>query len=132
MTHRSEDQLPDEFLAVERRLRNERPSISPMGLDQIKLRAKVKASRMSSSARPRKGTPMRSRVLTLALSALLVGGTVGAGIAGSSGDNGANAAKSQYKPGLGCGDKNHIHTGPPGNPSKTPENSCKEGSAQNP
>jgi hypothetical protein len=25
----------------------------------------------------------------------------------------------QYRPGWGCGDKNHIHTGPPGNPGAT-------------
>jgi hypothetical protein len=33
---------------------------------------------------------------------------------------------------MGCGDKNHIHTGPPGNPSKDPATDCKPGSAQNP
>jgi hypothetical protein len=33
--------------------------------------------------------------------------------------NGHNAAQHQYgtRPGKGCGDKNHVHTGPPGNPS---------------
>src|SRR3954465_9179535 len=32
------------------------------------------------------------------------------------GDNGDNAAQHQYgtRPGKGCGDKNHDHTGPPG------------------
>ena len=35
--------------------------------------------------------------------------------------NGDNAAQNQYgtRPGKGCGDRNHIHTGPPGNPSNT-------------
>jgi hypothetical protein len=28
-------------------------------------------------------------------------------------------ATDQYRPGWGCGDKNHIHTGPPGNPGAT-------------
>jgi hypothetical protein len=28
----------------------------------------------------------------------------------------------EERPGLGCGDRNHIHTGPPGNPDKT----CKD------
>jgi hypothetical protein len=28
-------------------------------------------------------------------------------------------AADQYRPGWGCGDKNHIHTGPPGNPGAT-------------
>ena len=36
-------------------------------------------------------------------------------------DNGQNAAQNQYgtRPGKGCGDRNHVHTGPPGNPSNT-------------
>jgi hypothetical protein len=35
--------------------------------------------------------------------------------------NGDNAAQHQYgtRPGKGCGDRNHVHTGPPGNPSNT-------------
>jgi hypothetical protein len=35
--------------------------------------------------------------------------------------NGDDAAGNQYgtRPGKGCGDRNHVHTGPPGNPSNT-------------
>jgi hypothetical protein len=35
--------------------------------------------------------------------------------------SGDNAAQNQYgtRPGKGCGDRNHVHTGPPGNPSNT-------------
>jgi hypothetical protein len=35
--------------------------------------------------------------------------------------NGQSSAQSQYgtRPGKGCGDRNHTHTGPPGNPSNT-------------
>jgi hypothetical protein len=35
--------------------------------------------------------------------------------------NGENAAQNQYgtRPGKGCGDRNHVHTGPPGNPGNT-------------
>src|SRR3954468_23013511 len=33
--------------------------------------------------------------------------------------NGNSPADDQYKPGKGCGDKNHVHTGPPGNPGNT-------------
>jgi len=51
---------------------------------------------------------MESRIVTLLVTALLVGGTTAAGIANGGGGNG-NAAKSQYRPGKGCGDKNHIH-----------------------
>ena len=31
----------------------------------------------------------------------------------------ATPAADQYRPGWGCGDKNHIHRGPPGNPGAT-------------
>lgn len=64
---------------------------------------------------------MRSRALTLALTALLIGGTTAGGIAGTSGnDNGGSAACAQYKPGNGYGDKNHIHYGPPGQGNTNP------------
>jgi hypothetical protein len=33
-------------------------------------------------------------------------------------------ALSQYKPGCGLGDKNHIHTGPPGQPPPGPTGDC--------
>src|SRR5437762_637953 len=37
------------------------------------------------------------------------------------GSEGTNSAANQYgtRPGKGCGDRNHVHTGPPGNPSNT-------------
>ena len=45
------------------------------------------------------------------------------------GTNGQSSAQSQYgtRPGKGCGDRNHTHTGPPGNPSNT---SCPHQSGQ--
>ena len=127
-----EDRLPEHLLEVADRLREERVSVSPLELDQIKLRARAQAARgrRSSKLGP-KGRPLRSRVVTLALTALLIGGTTAGGIAANGGGNG-NSASSQYKPGMGCGDKNHVHTGPPGNPSKNPATDCPKGSAQNP
>ena len=45
---------------------------------------------------------------------LMAGGTGGV-IAAKGGNPGkGSASKGQYKPGKGCGDKNHTHTGPPG------------------
>jgi len=105
-------------------------SATPLELDELKLRAKAQASRGGSTRL--RGARLRSRVVTLALTALIVGGTTAGGIAASSGGGGANAADSQYRPGMGCGDKNHVHTGPPGNPSKNPATDCPKGSAQNP
>ena len=74
---------------------------------------------------------MRKRATTLVLTALLVGGTTAVGIASNTSGS-PSAAQAQYKPGMGCGDKNHVHTGPPGNPSKNPATDCPKGSAQNP
>jgi hypothetical protein len=51
--------------------------------------------------------------------------TSGAAAPGSSGESdeggGRSAAGHEYgtRPGKGCGDKNHTHTGPPGNPGNT-------------
>jgi hypothetical protein len=124
------DRIPEHLLEVADKLREGRVSATPLELDELKLRAKAQAAR-GRSYRLR-GAPLRSRVVTLALTALIIGGTTAGGIAGSSGGGGGNAAEQQYKPGMGCGDKNHIHTGPPGNPDKNPATDCKPGSAQNP
>jgi hypothetical protein len=87
-----------------------------MELDQLKLRAKAQAHPARGIKRR---APVRSRAISLLLASLLVGGTAAGGIAASQNGNNGSAAQSQYRPGLGCGDKNHIHTGPPGNPDKT-------------
>ena len=64
---------------------------------------------------------MRSRAFALVLTVVAIGGTTVGGIAvAGGGGNGGSAADSQYRPGMGCGDKNHTHTGPPGNPDKNP------------
>ncbi len=128
----NETQLPDALREVAEHLREQRAYAGPLDLDRIKLQAKAQASRRPSIMSPRRGTPMKSRVATLALTALLIGGTTAGGIAAGGGGNNGNSANSQYKPGMGCGDKNHIHTGPPGNPDKNPATDCKPGSAQNP
>jgi hypothetical protein len=130
MSESNPDRLPGHLLEVAERLREGRATATPLELDELKLRARAQAQR-GRSYRLR-GAPLRSRVVTLVLSALIVGGTTAGGIAASSGGGGGNAAVQQYKPGMGCGDKNHIHTGPPGNPDKNPATDCKEGSAQNP
>jgi hypothetical protein len=130
MTESNPDRLPEHLLEVAERLREGRVSATPLELDELKLRAKAQAARGRSYGL--RGAPLRSRVATLALTALIVGGTTAGGIAASSGGGGNDAAQQQYKPGMGCGDKNHVHTGPPGNPDKNPATDCKPGSAQNP
>jgi hypothetical protein len=130
MSESNPDRLPEHLLEVAEKLREGRVSATPLELDELKLRAKAQAAR-GRSYRLR-GAPLRSRVLTLALSALIVGGTAAGGIAASGGGGAGSAAVDQYRPGMGCGDKNHTHTGPPGNPDKNPATDCKPGSAQNP
>jgi hypothetical protein len=130
MSESNPDRLPEHLLEVAEKLREGRVSATPLELDELKLRAKAQAAR-GRSYRLR-GAPLRSRVATLALTALIVGGTTAGGIAASGGSGGGSAAVQQYKPGMGCGDKNHTHTGPPGNPAKDPATDCKPGSAQNP
>src|SRR4051794_11316484 len=130
MSESNPDRLPERLLEVAEKLREGRASATPLELDELKLRAKAQAARGRSY--PLRGAPLRSRVVTLALTALIIGGTTAGGIAASNGGGGGNAADQQYKPGMGCGDKNHIHTGPPGNPDKNPATDCKPGSAQNP
>lgn len=55
---------------------------------------------------------MKARITTILTTALLVAGTGGAIALGESGSHSSpqgGAASGQYKPGKGCGDKNHKH-----------------------
>src|SRR5256885_15124164 len=70
---------------------------------------------------------MRLRAVTIAMIlGLLTIGATGAWALSSQlnkhkphGPKHQSAAQKQYgvRPGKGCGDKNHVHTGPPGNPN---------------
>ncbi len=101
MAFSHEPELPPELRETEARLRQARPSFTELELDQLKMRT---MSRVSSRTR---GTPMRSRILALTVSALILGGATGGAIAAGGGGGSSNAAKEEYKPGNGCGDKNH-------------------------
>ena len=69
------------------------------------------------SRRPRR--IVATAVTTVALAVGLGGAmAIAGGPAGGGGSHGS-AASGEYRPGKGCGDTNHIHTGPPGNPSNT-------------
>ena len=118
-SHNSEH-LPDDLREVAERLRSHRAEAAPLELDRIKLRAMSQASRGRNSRQGRT-ILMRSKLVTMLLVLGLVAGGGGAGvIAGGNGNGkGKGADKGEYKPGKGCGDKNHTHTGPPGNPSNT-------------
>ena len=118
MAQRDDPTFPGEFDEVEEWLRLARPSFSELELDQLKLRAMERGSLRARAGNDRmRGKLMRSRALMLAVTALVIGGTTGGAIAAGGAGGSSNAASAQYRPGNGCGDKNHFHTGPPGNPS---------------
>jgi hypothetical protein len=75
---------------------------------------------------------LRTR-LTVAFATLaLMAGTTGGVIANNGKGNGnGNAGKSQYRPGKGCGDDNHTHTGPPGQNKKGESKPCPPQSDKN-
>jgi hypothetical protein len=106
----------DEFEGVISRLRIARAQVDPLELDQIKRRA------MRRAQRPQVRTGfMKSRLATMFTLLALVGGTGGAmAVAGSGNSSSHGAASAEYKPGKGCGDKNHTHTGSNGNQKPCP------------
>ena len=62
---------------------------------------------------------MRSRGIAAVLTiALMAAGTGGVLAGGGNGHSDGSSAKTQYRPGKGCGDKNHIHAR---------HNECKKG-----
>jgi hypothetical protein len=120
-SHRDEP-LAGDLQEVADLLRDQRPTLGPLALDRVKLRA-MRGARRSGSSR-QKGFLMRSRLttaLTIAFLSLGTGGAlawVGGEHFGFSGDDEGSAACTQYRPGNGFGDKNHCHTGPPGQEGK--------------
>lgn len=110
MNEFDDNDMPGELDEVANRLRAAQPTFSAVELDQLKLRTMAQAS---SANRPRRGTPVRSRLATFVLAAALLGGTAATGIAATSGNNGGgSAATVQYKPPGICKRQNP----PPGNP----------------
>lgn len=109
--------LPDELRDVDARLRARRSQVTPLELDELKQRTMSKAFPVTSGGYGRQYL-MRSKLVTMML---VLGLAVGGGAAGviASHDNGQgkSADNSQYKPGKGCGDKNHEHAR---------ENECKK------
>jgi len=81
-------------------LSERRPTLDPLALDRVKLRA-MSAARRSTSSRA-KGSFMRSRLTTILVAAFLTVGTGGAlalagGGGGGGGNSGGSASFSQYR-----------------------------------
>jgi hypothetical protein len=108
------ERLPDDLEPVAASLSAHRAEADPLQLDQLKQRAIAQ-----STLRHRRPTFMKTRiatVLTIVGLAGSAGGALAVGAAGGHPGGNGGAADAQYRPGKGCGDKNHKHTGPPGNP----------------
>jgi hypothetical protein len=76
------------------------------------LNRRSRGERRLASHRLGETEEMRSRIATIVTMLALVAGTGGAialGQGGSGGSSQGGAATAQYKPGKGCGDKNHQH-----------------------
>src|SRR4051794_21848261 len=105
----NDEDLPDALQDVARRLREERREATPLELDRIKMDAMLRARARSFA--PHGG--LRSRLVVVLTTLALVGGAAGGVIAatnaGKSDGKNDNAARKQYQPGKGCGDKNRDH-----------------------
>src|ERR1039458_5188764 len=116
----NEERFSDDLQGVADVLRDQRPALTPLELDRVKLRAMSGARRSTS---PRKGFFMRSRLTALLTVGFLAAGTGGAlatfggGDFGFGGDHGGSASWHQYRPpcdrGFSFGDDHHCHPIPP-------------------
>jgi hypothetical protein len=111
MSGRYEERLPEELEPVAERLRAERMEVDPLQLDRLKRRVLAR----HTSPRGRLSF-MKTRIATALTIIGLAAGTGGALAIAAGGHGNGGAANGQYRPGKGCGDRNHHHTGPPGNP----------------
>ena len=126
MNHR--DEMPEEVEGTAAWLRAQRPEVSAQDLDRLKMRARAQAEAAGTAIRA-PTRPRRTLATVLAAVALTVGlGGAFALAAGArrswpgSPSSHGSAAHHQYKPGKGCGDKNHQHEceGFCGKPPKAP------------
>ena len=104
----NDDLLPSDLAPTAERLYDQRAHATPVELDELKRGIRVRAA----TRRPRGSF---TRVPRFALtSALVIGLAVsGSGLViaakGGSPGKGNNPGDREYKPGKGCGDKNHEH-----------------------
>ena len=107
MSDLDDDRFPEELRGVARRLTAERAELDPVQMDDVKRRVLTRAR-----GEQRRGGYMKSRLATVVTVMALVGGTGGALAMAGGGQNGQgqnSASQGQYRPGKGCGDKNHHH-----------------------
>jgi hypothetical protein len=103
INHDHDNRVPAELHEVEQRLRDNRPALTALELDAIKLRTMASATRRSPSLfAKKKGTFMKSRVAVLMVLALgvFMSGT-GATLAVSGLSSSGSASSAQYPEPLG-------------------------------
>ena len=96
---RADEELTAEFSGVIERLEGERPDVTALEMDEIKVRAMRRAARSRSGYVPGlKGVGMRRSAATFLVIASLMAGGTGAALAGGDGNQGDNhdSGKSQY------------------------------------
>ena len=116
MEPRNFEEHPEELEPVADWLRAQRPEVSALELDRIKQRARAQAMRGEERG-SRAAGPRRALSTAITVLALTVGLGGAFAIAGKgppspppqAASSNNSAANSQYKPGKGCGDKNHVH-----------------------
>ncbi|MFL5859396.1 MAG: hypothetical protein ACJ780_01240 [Solirubrobacteraceae bacterium] len=108
MSDPMDDSVPEELQSVVSRLRAERVELDPLRMDQLRNGVLTRARRNRQ-----RGSFMKSRIAAALTTVALVGGSGGAlAVAGTSGAGShGSAAHGEYRPGKGCGDRNHHHQG---------------------
>src|SRR3954449_551001 len=113
MSTHDDDRLPRDLERIAERMRHQREAPSALEMDLMKQRVRGRLADVTSPTR--KGT-MRSRFAAVVVALATVAGTTGAAIAlapkghSNSPPQQHSASHWQYKPGKGCGDKNHHHS----------------------
>jgi hypothetical protein len=96
MTGMDDNQRPPEWMAdIEQRLRDERAQLDPLELDRVKQTALRHASNRGGAH-----MNLRSRLISVALAAVLVlsGGTAVYAVAGGASSKDSSSSQSQYCP----------------------------------
>ena len=124
MERRDFEQHPEDLEQVADWLRAQRPEVTALELDRIKQRARAQAMRRERTgagvARGRR--PLATVLTALVLTASLGGAFAIAGKAPPSSPTSptTSAAKTQYKPGKGCGKPTQHGQPPPPQPNPCP------------
>ncbi len=96
ISHDRDNRFPAELHKVEQRLRDNRPALTALELDAIKLRAMASAAGTPSPFAKKKGTFMKSRVavtLVLALGVFMSGTGATLAVSGLAGNGSASSAQ---------------------------------------